>query len=75
MRAKRITTVEDHSAYGGLGSIMATLLATHGVCKPFHILGFTDTLWDGIVGSEQFLLERNGIGPHSLLNYLSGTLS
>jgi hypothetical protein len=62
--SKAIITIEEHSIYGGLGSLCASLLMDQGISIPFKIVGIPDEYT--ITGSQQEIFEHYGISPDGL---------
>lgn len=60
-----ISTCEEHSLIGGLGSSVADVLMRHGTAIPFASIGVTDEFPKG-VGSQDFFLERYGLTPEGI---------
>ncbi len=56
---KLIVTMENHSIYGGLGGIVAEIIAEKGVCVPLERIGVEDKF--GQVGTVDFLKETYGL--------------
>lgn len=63
-RSKAIVTVEEHSVYGGLGSTIASLLMTAGVCVPLKMVGIPDEYT--VTGSQDEILAHYGMTPERL---------
>ena len=59
-----IITVEEHSAFGGLGEACASTLLQHGACLPFKIVGFPDEHM--VTGSQSEIFNHYGISPQGL---------
>ena len=59
-RVPLAVTVEGHRTTGGLGSLVAEVIAGRGLDCRLVRLGIDDT-GDRSVGSERFLLERHGL--------------
>lgn len=63
-RARLVVTVEDHDVTGGLGGIVAEVLADHGVGVPVHRHGLRDTFIQSGTSAqleEHFELDAPGI--------------
>ncbi len=58
--AQHVVTVEAHYTTGGLGSLVAEIMADNAVSRKLLRCGVDDTP-DGISGSERFMLERYGL--------------
>ena len=65
---RRIVVAEEHSVYGGLGSIVAEAIAGAMICE-FEIVGLRDTFVKDC-GSYAELLARHDLDELSLLNRL-----
>jgi transketolase len=63
-RARVVLTVEEHSAYGGLGSRVAGLLMQQGVFRPTQIAGFPDE--PTITGSQAELFHHYELDAEGL---------
>jgi transketolase len=63
--ARLVTTLEEHSIYGGLGSQVGSSLAEKASAIPFLPLAIPDTFIKS-VGSRQFLLKEAGLDPESI---------
>jgi transketolase len=59
-----IITVEEHSAYGGLGEACAAVLMRNGARLPFEIVAFPDEHM--VYGSQKELFAHYGISPAGL---------
>lgn len=64
-----VITVEEHSIIGGLGSIVAEIIAEAGfaVPKKFARIGFPDVFPDHF-GSQNKIMERYGISVYGIVN-------
>lgn len=62
--ASRVVTLEDHFITGGIGTIVAELIAEHGLDCQLQRLGVT--AWPVRVGSESFMRSWAGIGPDAV---------
>ena len=60
-----IITVEEHSIYGGLGSLCASLLMEESVHLPFKVVGIPDEYM--VTGSQQEIFQHYGITPEGLV--------
>ncbi|MBF0625562.1 MAG: 1-deoxy-D-xylulose-5-phosphate synthase [Magnetococcales bacterium] len=58
-------TVEEHVSTGGLGSVVAEVVAERGLACRLIRRGVR-TIQPGLVGSRPFLLEQHGLDPRSL---------
>ncbi len=61
---RAIITVEEHSAYGGLGEACAAVLLRHGAAIPFEIAAFPDEHM--VNGSQKQIFEHYGISAVGL---------
>ncbi len=59
-----IITVEEHSIYGGLGSMCASLLMEEGFSLPFKIMGIPDEYT--VTGNQEEIFQHYGITPEGL---------
>ena len=59
-----IIIVEEHSVYGGLGSLCASLLMEEGVMISFKIVAIPDE--DTVTGSQDEIFAHYGITPAGL---------
>ncbi len=62
---KAIYTVEDHTVMGGLGTIVAEVLAKNAIPARFHCLGLQGVFAKGY-GTPQEVLQLNGLDPHGI---------
>lgn len=60
-----IITMENHSTIGGLGSIVAELLAEQGIGKKLVKIGIPDTYAHG--ASRQYLMKKYGLDAMNLI--------
>jgi transketolase len=60
-----IITMENHLINGGLGSIMADIIAENGISKKLLKLGLKDTFAHG--GSKSYLLKYYGLDAYALV--------
>jgi transketolase len=60
-----VVTVENHSTIGGLGSIVADMMAENGFGKKLRKLGIQDMFLHG--ASEAYLLAEYGIDAHGIV--------
>lgn len=65
--AKRIVTLEEHSIFGGLGSVVCEFLADAGLLIPVKILGIPDKIRCEI-GTRETLRRLDGINKQCALN-------
>lgn len=61
---RALITVEEHSAYGGLGGACAEALMEAGISLPFKIVGFPDEYM--VTGSQLEIFSHYGITPEGL---------
>jgi transketolase len=61
-----VVTVEDHYAAGGLGSIVAEIIADSGIRCRLVRLGVREGP-DGLSGSLPYLLRRHGLTRESIV--------
>lgn len=71
---KAIFTIEEHSIQGGLGTIVAEILAEQNLPVIFHRFGLPDK-YTSITGSVEYLLDYNGISVEKLSNAIMTILS
>ena len=60
-----VITIEEHSVIGGLGSAVAEIIAEAGVKTKLLRLGIQDQ-FTSITGSQEYLLDYNGLSPKKL---------
>jgi transketolase len=63
-QSSAIVTVEEHSIYGGLGSLVASLLMQKGLCVKLRIVGIPDECT--VTGSQDEIFAHYGITPEAL---------
>jgi len=64
-RVPLVVTVEQHVAAGGIGEAIGSWVAESGSgCR--LVRACIDRVWDGVVGSEAFLVERHGLSAAAL---------
>ena len=63
MRA--VFTVEEHTIYGGLGSMVAEVLATNGMGVPLHRIGLEDRFAVGY-GTQKSVRQENGLDAKTI---------
>ncbi len=66
LKSKVIVTVEEHSIYGGLGSLIASLLMQAEIFRPMRIIGIPDEMT--VTGSQKEIFQHYGISPQGVLN-------
>lgn len=59
--AKCIVTVEEHNIYGGLGSIIAEILASHGIGTRLLRIGLNDIFAEGYGNDQDTVRAQNGL--------------
>lgn len=59
--ANFIVTVEEHSIFGGLGSIVAELIAEHGTGKKLLRIGLEDMFAKGYGQRQKDVRRENGL--------------
>lgn len=65
-RVPLMVTVEQHVAAGGIGEAIGAWVAERGSgCRLVRCC--IDRAWDGVVGSEAFLVERHGLSASALV--------
>jgi len=71
----RVITVEEHSIYGGLGSVIAEELSESG-CMPkfFRRVGLREP-FASVVGDQQYLRETYGISAESVIDLVMREVS
>ena len=62
--SKAVITLEEHSIYGGLGSIVASLLMERRLFRPIKILAFPNE--DLVTGSQTDLFDHYGISASGI---------
>lgn len=72
-RFKLILSVEEHYRQGGLGSIVAEVIARTGKNVRFRPIGVHETLKD-VTGSRNFLWKRAGLDHNSLVAEIKSML-
>jgi transketolase len=63
-KAKVVITCEEHSIYGGLGSLVASLLMQQGIFKPLKILGIPDEIC--VTGDQMEIFHHYGLSAPKL---------
>ena len=64
---RRIVTIEAHYLNGGIGSLIAEIIAENGINCRLKRLAIRD-LSDGIYGSETFMYKKNYISSDDIIN-------
>lgn len=63
----RVMTIEAHYANGGAGSLVAEIIAEHGLACKLTRCAITSTP-DGITGSQKFVYDRYGLSVEKLVS-------
>ncbi|WP_195282621.1 transketolase family protein [Harryflintia acetispora] len=63
--SRYVFTIEEHSVIGGLGSIVAEIMADAGVAVPLKRIGLNDCFASGY-GSEKQVLQMNGLDGNGI---------
>lgn len=71
---KLVFTVETHYITGGLGSLIAEIIAENALSTRLIRCGIKKSS-DGITGSEQFLLRKNNLDAQSLAHTIKNELT
>ena len=71
---KKIFTVEEHQIYGGLGSIVADVLATHGFGIPLVKVGLQDIFAKGYAPSQKQIRIENNLDAQSIVKRIENEL-
>jgi transketolase len=66
-RTGKIVTLEEHSVIGGLGSIVAEVIAEEGLAVKFYRFGVPDK-FTAVTGSPEYLLQYNGLSVARITN-------
>lgn len=69
---KIVITVEEHTCFGGLGSVIAEIMAENNITLPFHRLCLPELI--DYVGSQKELRELYGIDAENIEKYVSKVL-
>ncbi len=69
---KAVITMENHSVIGGLGSIVAEVMAENAIGKPLARIGLKDTYAHG--ASQKYLLEHYGLDALALIKKVEEVL-
>lgn len=67
-----VVTLENHVTEGGIGSLMAEIIADHGLGKKLVRLGLKDTYAHG--GSRPYLMQYYGLDAMALVKGIEGLL-
>lgn len=65
-KAAMFVTVEEHNIYGGLGGIVAEILAMHGIGKKLLRIGLNDVFAKGYGRTQESVREANGLDALSI---------
>ena len=71
-KTKAIVTVEEQTIYGGLGSMVAEVLAEEGIAIKFRRIGLTDFAHG--YGKHDEVKEENGIGQDAVVSLIKKLL-
>ncbi len=66
-RYEAVVTIEEHSVVGGLGGLIAELIATSDVSSRLYRMGMNET-YTSIVGDRKYLLDYYGLGVDAIVN-------
>lgn len=64
--ARCIVTVEEHSIYGGLGGIIAEILASNGIGTRLLRIGLPDIFAEGYGSTQELVRAQNGLDAGSI---------
>lgn len=64
-----MVTVEEHSCFGGLGSVIAEIMAENNITSPLHRLCLPEFI--DCIGSQKELREFYGIDAENIKKYVS----
>lgn len=65
MGSKRIVTMEEHTIYGGIGSIVREVMCDYQIYVPIKVFGIPD-VYRSEVGSRQYICSLDGIDNHTI---------
>lgn len=65
-KAAMFVTVEEHNIYGGLGGIVAEVLAMHGIGKKLLRIGLKDVFAEGYGRTQESVREANVLDAFSI---------
>lgn len=65
-KVKKIITVEEHQVNGGMGSIIADVLAQYGIGVPLVKMGFCDAFAKGYAPDRKQIRIENGLDAESI---------
>ncbi len=71
-QTKAILTVEEHSVYGGLGSLVASLLMEKRIWRPLGKIGFPRE--ELVTGNQGEIFRHYGISPYGIESYVTKML-
>lgn len=74
-KVKKIVTAEEHQANGGLGSIVADVLAKHGIGMPLLKIGFNDAFAKGYAPTQRKIRIENELDAKSIRKRVADELS
>jgi transketolase len=69
---KGVITMENHTVLGGLGTVVAEMMAQKGIAKPQRRLGIQDTYAHG--ASQRYLMKEYGLDAAALLREIEEML-
>lgn len=72
--SRMLFTVEEHNVYGGIGSIVAEILAEEGVGVRLHRIGLKDCFAIGY-GTHKSVRAENGLDAEGIYNEIKGHLA
>lgn len=64
--AKYVITVEEHNIYGGLGGILAEVMAEHGIGKRLLRIGLNDVFATGYSNNQESMRKQNHLDAESI---------
>lgn len=71
---KKVISIEEHFAHGGLGSLVAEVIASSNYPVVFKALA-VQTVPLGMTGSRRYMCDLSGIGPSALEDQIKSLLS
>ena len=63
-----IVSVEEHNVHGGLGSIMAEIMARRGIGKRLLSIGLNDIFAEGFSGDQRIIRKQNYLDAQNIAN-------
>lgn len=72
-KVKMFVSVEEHSIYGGLGSILSEILTDSGVGMKLHRIGLKDTFATGY-GTHKSVRAENGLSAEAIASEILAAL-